>query len=46
LLAPAITGKSIQPGYELTKEHLGGTGSVFRELFDRKELGFFIPYFM
>lgn len=46
LLAPSITGKSIQPGYELTKEHLGGTGTVYRELFDREETGFLIPYFM
>jgi NADPH-dependent methylglyoxal reductase len=46
ILAPSITGKSIQPGYKANKQHLGGTPGAYRELFDRKELGFVTPWFM
>ena len=46
LLAPAITGKSIQPGFVPSKEHLGGTAAIWRELFDRESVGFLPPWFM
>jgi len=46
LLAPSITGKSIQIGAKLSKRHLGGTAGFYSELVDTKEPGHLFPYFM
>jgi hypothetical protein len=46
LLAPSITGKSIQHGYVPTKDGLGGMGNIYRALFDVSEPGFVFPSFM
>lgn len=46
LLAPSITGKSIQEGFVPDKTNLGGQPSIYRELFDRERPGFMFPFFM
>jgi nucleoside-diphosphate-sugar epimerase len=46
LLAPSITGKSIQPGHKATKAHLGGTSSFYRGIFDREKPDFLFPIYM
>lgn len=47
LLAPAITGRSIQVGFVPDKNARGGNGAVYRELFDRDAPGSALfPYFM
>lgn len=46
LLAPSIIGRSIQVGFKPDKTSLGGVSAVYRELFDRKELGGLFPYYM
>jgi len=46
LLAPSITGKSIQQGYVPDKTALGGMGNIYRALFDVPEPGFIFPSFM
>lgn len=46
LLAPSITGKSTEPGFTPDKSQLGGRSAVYRELFDREEVGFTVPWFM
>ncbi|KAF2667109.1 NAD(P)-binding protein, partial [Microthyrium microscopicum] len=46
LLAPSIIGKSIQPGFKLTRQHLGGTSSVYKAAFDVEKPDFMFPYVM
>jgi NADPH-dependent methylglyoxal reductase len=46
LLAPSITGKSIQPGAQVTKKALGGISSFYREIFDVEKPGKQTPFFM
>jgi NADPH-dependent methylglyoxal reductase len=46
LLAPSITGRSIQPGFKATKGHLGGIPSFYRGIFDQQKPGFLSPYYM
>jgi NADPH-dependent methylglyoxal reductase len=46
LLAPSITGKSIQQGARLSKQSLGGISAFYREVFDVQKLGVLFPYFM
>ena len=46
LLAPGITGKSIQGGWVPTKDFMGGTGMIYKALFDVETPGFLAPYFM
>ncbi|KAI1611688.1 hypothetical protein EDD36DRAFT_420636 [Exophiala viscosa] len=46
MLAPAITGKSIHPGFLPSKEALGGQAGIYRDLFDKETPGFVFPYFM
>lgn len=46
ILAPSITGKSIQQGFKPTKEGLGGMSAIYRELFDRDAVGSVFPFIM
>ncbi|OAG34081.1 hypothetical protein AYO21_11775 [Fonsecaea monophora] len=46
LLAPSITGKSLQPGFKPNKSNLGGQPGIYKGLFDCDEPGFLFPYFM
>jgi len=46
LLAPAITGRSIQAGFVPDKSARGGNAAIYRELFDRDAPGSMFPYFM
>ncbi|KAJ5621170.1 hypothetical protein N7510_005154 [Penicillium lagena] len=46
LLAPSITGRSIHEGFVPNKNALGGMAAIYREVFDRKSLGFLFPYIM
>ncbi|KAF2435487.1 NAD(P)-binding protein [Tothia fuscella] len=46
LLAPAITGKSIQLDAKLSKEHLGGISGFYSAIFDVESPGGMFPYFM
>lgn len=47
LLAPSITGRSIQVGFVPDKDARGGNGAVYRELFDRDSPGSALfPFFM
>ncbi|KIY00221.1 uncharacterized protein Z520_03906 [Fonsecaea multimorphosa CBS 102226] len=46
LLAPSITGKSLQPGFKPDKRNLGGQPGLYRGLFDCDKPGFVYPYFM
>lgn len=46
LLAPSILGRSIQQGYNATKDDLGGISSIYRDLFDVEVTGSVFPYVM
>jgi NADPH-dependent methylglyoxal reductase len=46
LLAPSITGKSIQQGAKLSKQSLGGVSAFYRDIFDVQKPGFLFPFFM
>ncbi len=46
LLAPLITGRSIQQGFKPTREGLGGMSAIYRELFDRDAVGSIFPFIM
>ena len=46
LLAPSIIGRSIQQGFVPSKSHMGGTGGIYRALFDVETPGFKLPYIM
>lgn len=45
LLAPSITGKSLQDGYKPEKGHLGGQPGLYKGLFDVDKPGFLFPVF-
>lgn len=45
LLAPSITGKSLQDGYKPEKGHLGGQPGLYTGLFDVEKPGFLFPIF-
>ncbi|KIW96389.1 uncharacterized protein Z519_03458 [Cladophialophora bantiana CBS 173.52] len=46
LLAPSITGKSLQAGFKPEKGNLGGQPGLYRALFDLDRPGFLYPFFM
>jgi NADPH-dependent methylglyoxal reductase len=46
LLAPAISGRSIQDGYKPDKTSLGGMSMIYNALFDVEKPGFIFPQFM
>lgn len=46
LLAPSITGRSIQQAFKPSKDDLGGMSAIYRELFDRDTVGAVFPHVM
>ncbi|KFY12227.1 hypothetical protein V492_04005 [Pseudogymnoascus sp. VKM F-4246] len=46
LLAPAITGKTIQEGFAPSKTALGGMAEIYQGVFDVKKPGFVFPFVM
>lgn len=46
LLAPSITGRSIQQGFKATKDGMGGMSSIYKNLFDRDAVGSIFPFVM
>ncbi|KIW73899.1 hypothetical protein PV04_01979 [Phialophora macrospora] len=45
LLAPSITGRSLQGGFKPEKGHLGGQPGLYTALFDVEKPGFLFPIF-
>ena len=46
LLAPQITGRSIQQGFKANTDSMGGMSSIYKNLFDRDAVGSIFPFVM
>ncbi len=46
LLAPSITGRSIQQDFKAIKDGMGGMSSIYQNLFDRDAVGSVFPFVM
>jgi len=46
LLAPSITGRSIEQNFKPIKDGLGGMDAIYRECFDRETVGWVFPWVM
>ena len=44
LLAPSIIGRSIQQGFKVNKDSMGGISSLYNNLFNRNAVGSVFPF--